>query len=441
MRSTSLHWALPLAAALVAVPSLAATVTDVADAADGDNVFDANLEVKIEVLRHTALITRENTQIAADDVRKDPRTVRVRELDFERFRVRVKPRLEVGLFHDLSLFLEWPIVLWDQTSTQFTQGTNASNSTISRDMQPGATPTLQGWPETCGSGVNGLQGGCYGYPAQPYTNWRPDPQNGQFQSVRAGFDYPQLGLRWSPLNNERDPTKPTITLQGDYNLGFLPLPVADPTADEATAANPGAVAHGIHEFHFHIGMSKRFGLLDPYFLVDYWFPFAASNAYRGLFPRQRGGFTLGMEIVPFENVETQQKFAIQVSGMALYFSPGRDYSELSDALNELTYTDNFMRTALNLGLYFKPFRYGFLNVVGTAMYDTPHFITSEKLGEDKNQPGEPGHGVVDLGVDGVAPEKIERNVYFNPAIDAPGRRFRVEESLQLQIMAHVGVTF
>lgn len=444
--------AVPAFSLFLALPAFAAQVTDVADAADGDDPFDANIEVKFEFMRHTALITRENTQIPTGDASGKPRTVEVRELDYERYRARLKPRIEVGVFHDLSVFLEWPIVLWDQQSLGYTAGTNAGNSTIRRDMD-GDVPTIDGWRETCGNGQDGLDAnGCYGYPNRGYTDWNLDPQTGQYAGgggaapvVRAGFDYPQIGFRWSPVNTERDASKPTITLQADYNLGFLPLPIWDPSAETPTADNPGPVARGVHEFHFQVAMSKRWLLLDPFFVVDYWAPFSTSDAFTGLFPRHRGGFTLGMEIVPYENQKLSQKFAIQLSGLAQYFSEGRDYSELSDALGELNYTDNFMRTGLNLGLLFKAFEFGYVNVVGSALYDSPHFATAEDIGNDEDPPGDPGHGVVNLEVEkngSTLPQgEIERNVYFNPAYDTPGRRFKIDESLRLQVMAHVALTF
>ena len=416
--------------------AFAAQATDVPDAADGEDLFDANLELKFDLMRKTSLITRENVQ--KPEAEPGARAIPVRELDYERLRLRLRPRLEVGIFHDLSAFLEWPIVLYDQRTTKFTEGTSAANSTLSRDRLPAPAPIIDGWGETCGSGggggsVNGQ--GCWGYPQAPYNNWAFDDE-GQWQSVRAGFDYPQFGVRWSPVNNERDISKPTITLAADYNLGFLPLPVEDPENDNPTQDDPGPVAHGKHEFHFQIGVSKRFALLDPYFLVDVHVPFSAEDAVTGLELFPYGGFTLGMEIVPYENPEMHQKFAVQVSTDAVYMSEGRDYVEISDALGELTYRDDYFKAGLNLGLYFQAFQFGYVDVVGTVAYETPHYITAEDIGDDRDAEGDRGFGVVDLAV-----EDEERNVYFNPAYDTPGRRFRVEDSIRLEVMAHAAVTF
>jgi hypothetical protein len=435
----------PLALLLAAPPAFGAQATDVPDAVDGDDPFDAHLELKFDLMRKTSLITRENFQVPEGENRARP--IHVKEFEYQRLRMRLRPRLEVGVFHDLGIFVEWPIVLWDQRSTSFANGTNTDNSTVQRDAAPNDAPGIDGWPNAgeapCGSGGIGgnVDGdGCWGLPQSAYNAW--GFTDGQWESVRAGFDYPQLGVRWSPINDERDPTKPTVTLQADYNLGFLPLPVHNPLRDAATQEDPGPVAHGKHEFHFQIALAKRYLLLDPFFLLDVHVPFAASDAVLGYQVFPYGGFTLGMEIVPYENEKLHQKFAIQVSTDAKYFSEGRDYVEISDALGELTYRDDYMRAGFNLGLYFKAFQFGYIDIVGTAAYETPHYITTEDFGSDRcdEDPDRPqpncGNGVVDLAV-----EDNERSGYFNPVYDVPGRRFRAEDSLRLQVMAHAAVTF
>src|SRR4051794_21827384 len=100
-----------LSALLSASPASAAQITDVADAVDGDDPFDANLEVKFDVTRHSGILTRENFQPPENDPTGAARIVDVKELSFERVRFRVRPRLEIGIFHDLSVFAEWPIVI------------------------------------------------------------------------------------------------------------------------------------------------------------------------------------------------------------------------------------------------------------------------------------------------------------------------------------------
>lgn len=426
--------ALALLPALAWLPAeaRAAQITEVADAADGDDPFDVNIELKFDVVRHTGLITRENYQPPATDPAGAPRVTDVRELAFERLRYRARPRIEVGIFHDLALFMEWPVVLWDEQRFSFAEGTTDANSTFARDAA--TAPGVDAWPETEGSGNAAPQilDGKYGFPGKAYNAWRLDGA-GQFVGHRQGLDNPTLGLRFSPLNNARDETKPTVTVQADYTAPFMAF--MDPTNDVlGDAAAPGSVADGAHRFHFSLAMSKRFLLLDPYFLVDYSLPLPASEpgSVLGFFPRQQGGFVAGMEIVPFEDVKRSQRFAIDVSTSVTYFAEGRDYSVVSDILREQTYTDQWVRIGANGGIFFRPFEHFFLNISGSVAVDTEHLLTIEDFGKDSD---------ADENFEVNVENPKERNPFFNPVLDAAGRRVGLEESLLLGAMVHAGGNF
>ncbi len=421
--------------ALWAGTARGAQITDVADAVDGDDPFDANLELKFDVDRHSGIITRENFQPPENDPGGKPRVVDVKEEQFEHVRFRIRPRLEVGIFHDLSLFAEWPIVIWDQQDWKYAAGTDQSNSTFGRDQSPNPSPPVDSWNETSGAGNNRLaiQNGTFGFPKKAYNDWAFDhAHNGQFTGYRQGFDNPTFGVRFSPLNNERDDTKPTITLQADYTPPFFQF--MDPTTEDISdAANPGTVADGAHRFHFSVAMSKRFLILDPYFMVEYGLPLAASGSgsLLGFFPRQMGSFMAGTEIIPYEDQKMQQKFAIDVNAFATYFSEGRDYSEVSDVLREQTYTDQWVRTGLNLGIFFKAFEYFQFDINGDVGYDSPHLLTIEDFGTD----GPDANSEINLD------NPKERNPFYNPAIDTVGRRVRVEQSVHLGVLVHAAITF
>lgn len=416
---------------LLATGARAAQVTEVADAVDGDDPFDANLELKFDVWRHSGLITRENFQPPEDQPTGDPRVAEVKEMTFEHVRFRIRPRLEVGIFHDLAVFAEWPIIISDQQSFRFADGTDESNSTFIRDAKD--SPPVDSWPETEGAGNDALeiQDGRFGFPGKRYNDWRFGA-DGTFNGHRQGFDNPTFGLRFSPLNNDRDDTKPTITLQADYTAPFFPF--MNPTGDEIEdPQNPGPVADGAHRFHFSVAMSKRFLILDPYFVVEYGLPLAATSggSLLGYFPRQQGGFTAGVEIIPYEDKKLNQRFAIDLSANATYFSEGRDYSVVSDVLKEQTYTDQWVRTGVNAGLFFRAFEYFFFDITGSLAYDTEHLLTIEDFGVDGPDDNE------EVNLDNPK----ERNPYYNPAIDTVGRRIGLEQSLHLGVLVHAGATF
>lgn len=419
---------------MVAAPAAwAARITDVADAADGDDPIDVQLDVSVEFTRHSGLITRENTQPPPNDPDGTPRTVDVKELEWERLRLRLRPRLEVGVFHDLALFTEWPVVIMDSQTTRFAEGTTSANSTIARDLAPNAVPTVDGWPETAGSGtaLPEISDGRYGFPGKAYNDWAVGA-DGSFAGYRAGLDNPVFGLRWSPLNNERDATKPTVTLQADYTAPFFAW--MDPTNDDISdVAAPGPVTDGLHKFHFGVGMSKRFGVFDPFFQLDYTLPFGGTGAANvlGHQPRQFGGFIAGSELVVFE--QAQQRAVLELLGSATYFSEGRDYSEVSDLFREMTYTDQFVRLGAKGGVRYVVSDLFFIVAQGQLAYDTEHMLSIERFGNDL--PSADLNNQVDLN------NPAERNPYFNPAIDTVGRRLRIEQSVQLGFLVTMGVTF
>jgi len=417
----------------IATPARAAQITDVADAAETDDPIDVNIEVMFDLMRHSGLLTRENTQPPPDDPAGPPRTADVKELEYERLRLRLRPRLEVGVFRDLALFTEWPVILFDQQTTRFAEGTDATNSTIVRDLAPNATPVVDGWPETAGAGntLQEIQNGTFGFPGKAYNDWGM-AGDGSYQAYRAGLDNPSFGIRWSPLNNERDETKPTVTLQTDYTAPFFQQ--QNPTGDSlADSAAPGPVPDGLHKFHFSAAMSKRTAIFDPYFLLEYTIPFVGNETpeVAGHQPRQFGGFLAGVEVVPYEDKKLKQKFALELQAGATYFSEGRDYSEISDLFKEMTYTDQFIRLGGRAGLKFKTFDIFFFNLQGVLNYDTEHFLTIEDFGRDLDDAND------EIDLDNPA----ERNVYYNPAIDTVGRRLRIEQSLHLGFLVHVGLTF
>ncbi len=416
----------------------AARITDVADAADqkadGLDPIDVHVELSFDVLRHSGLITRENVQAPPGDPNGARRTADVKELEWERVRTRLRPRLEVGVFHDLAVFTEWPIVLSDTQTTRFAEGTTAANSTIVRDMAPNATPVVDGWEQSGGSGNTNPEitaDNRYGFPGKPYNAWGVNAQ-GAFSGNRAGLDNPVFGVRWSPLNNERDDTKPTVTLQTDYTAPFFEQ--MDPTNDGIENGTVGAVTDGLHKFHFSVAMSKRFNVFDPYFQIEYTIPFVgnANTGIAGHQPRQFGGFLGGVEIVPYEDLKLKQRIALDLQTSATYFSEGRDYSEVSDLFLEQTYTDQYVRIGALGGLKYTAFDIFFIDLSGQFAYDTEHFLTIEDFGKDLD---DDDNDRIDL------EKPTERNPFYNPALDTIGRRLRIEQSIHLGFIARVGITF
>jgi|GEM_PF-965680 len=417
---------------------------------ENDTPFTAYVGLDVDGMRHSALITRENTQ---DDGNGNPATMRVRELDYERYRVRFTPRIDVGLARMIGVYAKLPIVAYDTTTIRYTSGTDSTNSTVGRDSAPNPVNNITGWGTTTGFVDNTGSGNAYspdgtgyGYPNKAYNDWRFDvANNAGFTGQRAGLDYPTVGLWLAPVSNRTDPSKPTIRINVDFKPCIV-LGVMDPDGDELSDTRPGPVADGACRLHIGTYFSKRFLFLDPYFEANYTLPFAGPDAAYGFEPRHDGGFTLGLRIVPWELPAIGSWVAVDMHARAHYFSKGRDYSELSDALRELTYTDEFMRTSFNAGLHYQVFRYMRVSLVGSFVYDTQHFLSSESVGCDGGCrppdvfPWDHNTGPLSDKVE-LEESANERNQFFNPIYDTPGRRFIAENSYQLRLLAKVAFTF
>lgn len=262
-------WKVAAAVLLLGAPIRAAEVTDVADAADviriGDerisDPFDLYVGSNIELLWSGGKILREPIDrpgVATDASscsEANPRACTpVDELKWNRSVQRMMLQLEVGLFHDLALTFGLPIYLGDTIQFRYADGVDASNSTI--DPQNG------------------------------------DPDDTLFahnaSTKHQGLGALELGLRFAPLSDERDDTKPSWVIYFNWAMPYT-APVYDPTdaQDRATESNPGSMGDGVHRLTFGTANSRRignFGLIgidpkenrrgytDPYIDFSYTLP-------------------------------------------------------------------------------------------------------------------------------------------------------------------------
>ncbi len=453
---------LPLLALLcaTAAPLRAAEITDVIDAADGDDPFDANIEVLYNYHFRTASISRESAQ--------NGNTILVKELDYTQQTHTMTPRLQVGVWHDLALFADFPLVVLDERSGQFQTGvrgtepaTNTGDgySTLAADRCRFGVPRPGFCDSTQPATRDTLSGASSGYPVYDTdTVWDlfdSDPATGQYKSVRGGFGNligfgdMSVGLAWGPLNQDRSPSQPTWVLKFRYTIptGKVMNPL-----ETASTSNPGGVGLGLHQFTWSTAFSHRFAVLEPYTDIHFTWGVPGETAITGMRNEwgtanlYRGGITAGVEIVPYENKALAQRFAIDLRGQGIYNGQQRTYSELSDVLNEVTLRDQYSTFIGHLGFYFSAARFVRFDVGIDVGTDTNHFITGEKIGTDQD-----GNGILQLDDHGVNPgdppdnlidrDAYEGNTYFNPVIDTPGRRLRVEETLFITAAAHLALTF
>jgi hypothetical protein len=288
--------------------------TTVIDAFDKDDPFDANLLLTFRQQWKSANIRREtslnqpglstgNFLSSLENVAKYSQSVTTLDIG-----------ADVGIFRDLALSIRLPLILAD--SRELTDLDGSSNN-----------------PQR-------LQ----------------DPAGDQLFSVpfksptRSGIDQIGFALNYAIWNQQRDDTKPTwvVGIESRFAVGprlhacneGAPVKCPDPT-NPSVSRDPG-ISRGMTTLAAHTIFSRRFGYVEPYvgYRMQLELPqsnsdFGVTSDVRGTLlnrPPVVGSFMVGTEVFPWENRETFQRLGLDFKVRATYHSPGREYSELFDAL-------------------------------------------------------------------------------------------------------------
>lgn len=475
--------------------ALAADSTDVVDAADGDDPFDLHIEPRFTQTLKRSVIRREYpcnpnaTQADKDafprlDTRcSEPSVVFRKEMEAARDINQLDLALQIGLYKDVELHLNLPYVFSDQRTLTYAPGdrdieaVTASNSSVDPSDERVTADVIRNVQS---------QGEANDLSRQYFSTYRlfSLAGEGNVGPSRSGFGDMTVGMAWNPFNDQRDDTKATLKLQFDYLI---------PTGEVAEAGNEG-VGRGVHELQWTVASSKRFKYLEPYFSVTYVLPVAAGNS---LFqnvgtgqtlvePGQRAEVKFGSEFIPYENVEKEQRFTIDIGFQWGFTAEGRDYSPLFDALassqcNGLT--PNQIRDAIdavrdpsrpapretvnraacrwvldqpgnaqgspvydlgvgNVGDL--PFSHDgitdyesyatFGANLGLSFQPSKYFVLRTRLNLRHEQEhfltaARTGKDSADANDTVKFDDPNERNPYYNPTLDSVGNRFRVEETL------------
>ena len=223
---------------------------------------------------------------------------------------------DVGLYKDLALSLRLPLILADSRQLDDLNGSSKNPQRL-----------------TDGSGDQ-----LFSVPFKSPT--------------RSGIDYFAVGLKYAIMNQQRDVTKPTwmVGVEGRFGVGErlhacndnAAVKCIDPNNPGSTQSRDPGISRAMNGINVMTVFSRRFGYLEPYtgfnFLAE--FPqgnsdFGQTNDLKGALlstPPLVGGFTLGTEVIPWEQREQFQRLIIDFRARTEYHSPGREYSELFDAL-------------------------------------------------------------------------------------------------------------
>ena len=442
---------------LAALPARGAEVTRVVSAMDGENRFDFNLTATWIHDVKSALVKRELQSGLS------PRNIElIKDAQFSQTRDILNLRADFGILWDVGLHIEMPLILQDASSLDFDR--HDADCSFPENVTPGMRPT-------CVDSANStiLRDGIL--PGFQQDSWGLDAQhNRQFSRApgevpgtpnlfkgpsRKGFEYLGVGITWAPFNQLRDDTKPTWTLSFDAKLDVFKDRRFDPS-------NPGgntAVGQGYHQFIWSTFVSKRFRWFDPYFGAWYNLPTRTNGSpfqdygptQSSVNPQQRAGFMIGVEQIAWENPRGDQRITIEGRVHVEEHFFGRERSEIWEALSgssqcnvnntaacrpdiDLHYTtpppennvvdaphpgitdiESYATIGGDLGLNVQVGKFIRFRGLFGLKSDMPHMITATSAGKDTN------------GDNRVNPaDPTEANPTYRPAIDQPGRRFRVE---------------
>jgi hypothetical protein len=297
-----------------------AEITSVVDAFDKDDPFDLNIVLGFTQSWKTAKIRRESQlpQNGLEGVPSSqagfiPATENIASYSSSMSVLNLG--VDVGLYHDLALILRMPVILaWSQSLGDL----NGSSAVASQILADPAGGVLFKVPSS--------------------------------SPTRSGIDTINFGLDWAIFNQQRDFTKPTwvVGVEGRVAVG-APLHACQvvngsnfcPNPDGTPGNRDPGISKGFDSLIAKTVWSRRFGYVEPYtgFWVQADFPTGGSdfgkwNPEQDLdrTPPLQGSFALGLEVVPYEAREQFQRLSADFRFKGTYHSPGRDYSELFDAL-------------------------------------------------------------------------------------------------------------
>ena len=464
----------------------AGEVTRVATSAEEDNPFDLHAGVNYEFDFRRASVLREwsdgtNNRLARDLVYKQQRQT-------------VTPTLEIGLYHDLSVYTVIPIVVNDNRSYSLDQseegdcvypedaasmGVDATcvNKTNSTSIRDSIIPA-NGW--------DALDRGA------AYDTFTEENEELIFRApVRRGIDQLHVGIKYGILNQNKLSHLPNwvIALEGRFAVGKAMKFTRDIDLNDPDSNH--RVGQRIHELGAWTALSRRFRYLDPFFGAYWRMGLRANKSELQNLPRQSEteppqtiGTYFGSEIIAWENPEKEQKFAIFLQGTGELKTRGRAYSEaweiLSDspalvgtndptdggcnvaaavnyananlnepdgyldaandasagqcvAFNGITTVDTYAKLGLTTSMNFWLGKYARLNIGAHLRTQTRHFLTGANRGDPSRDPsGDPD--TVDAGT-------VEVNPVRRDIIDNVGRRYALDNVFQVIGFANFLLTF
>lgn len=489
LHARSAHADEPLKATEPTLMSEPGEVVDVVDAFDTEkgDPFDLNLSLGFHQTWESGKIRRESN--IGPDGDPAPNAGFVSNLEnvasYKHTTSTLNMRADVGIYKDLALFFRLPLILADDRSLDDLDGSkNGVNAKFGRVADPATGDPMFKLPfkSPTRSGIDyiaaGLRWSVFNHTrdvTKPTWTWEIEGRFGVGEPMHACNENPEdVPTAAGGTAGQKYAKCPGLTSDPDDR----PINGADGVwyrNPKLGSRSPG-ISRGTNALRVGTLFSNRFRYVEPY--GGFWFmaEWQKSGTDIGNYgdiqgiitnrPPLRGGLVGGLMVHPWENREQYQRFTLDLRFNGTYISQGRDYTPLFDALgssnasslvapNPSEYragpVDPATGLPTSIGNYNKPFAFtgvtdveahgmfgghiGFIiqaaqyvrfNLGGGLTYEQSHLVSASDACNPDFTPSAGEAGRCKSG--GTGSVTGAPNPNHRPAIDLPGRRFRVAET-------------
>lgn len=450
--------------------AVASPGSDVASALDDNDHFDLHATLSYRFASRSSAIKREF--VGLPGTRMGDALPLVRDLVFSSSRHEVIPALELGIFHDLWLSAALPVVLHDTRNLSFDQRNTPcsfAGSTPTCINAQNSTTVADGLLPDTGYDANDPSGPGFTNPGDDMIFRGP---------TRRGTTQLHLGLGFAPMNQERDPSKPTWKIGGQIRLPIGKVKKLNRIEPDKANGSSEGVTH----IRLWTSMAKKVNWAEPH--VDFWWqapisikknaPLAELDQGFGVSseaPQQEAGATFGVDATLWDSPEDDLRVGLDLSTTLTAYFEGRGYSDMWEVFQYAGFApasdaplvldtdptngqpdakshpgvsnlENFMTLDTHLQITADAGeKIRFAAGVG-LQYEQSHLISFANAGNDLPTciggaaPGceTDNNDLVDLG-------SVEVNPLHVPTIDLAGHRYRVAEGKTLLFTVNARILF
>jgi hypothetical protein len=318
-------------------------ITQVVDAFDDEDPFDLHLSLGYQHTWKRAQIRRESSIMQPGLTSGGYTEDTLQIASYRETTSRLNTRAEIGLFRDIALIVRVPIILANDRKLEGVDDSESQQS-IRLAGAPGEQLFSLPFTSPTRSGVEYLAVGAdFGIMNQYRDPTKPTWVFGL--EGRFTVSEPMHACNKNPRSLNVTAEQLECAEVSDINRNGTSGEYQDTEGRELegdfSGGRSAGVSRGTTALELHTHISKRIKYVEPYLGFRALFEFQNGSSDYGKtdfegsivnHPPLRGTMLVGTNIIPWEVRDSHQRITIDVRASGTYVSEGRDYSELFDAL-------------------------------------------------------------------------------------------------------------